>query len=257
MRPPALTERPAACAVPRVHHRPMQFRRCVSLAFVLGLLLAVRSEPESEGHGIIPLGLTEEQLHSQWISKLEYAGPEGDFVMNLIFRLEGRDRFSIQARDRLGRTWWDLSVDGSRALSLDRRNHTYCTFDRVVEVTALPLGPLEFTLLPQLILGRLPFEPLGVQDRGEGEWSLQDERRRTWYARMEDGELRSWRLEDSGRPVIWWSRVGELMVLSAPREKLQLRWRNNPLQELATEPLAMGVPDGYARDCSGDRLLEE
>ncbi len=199
----------------------------------------------------LPTGLGLDHLPVQWITKMDYSGPEGDFVMSLIFRVENPERFSIQAKDRLGRTWWDLTVSGQRALALLRREETFCTYQGAVEIAALPLGPLEFTVLPSLILGRLPFEPTGRFHRGEGQWSVQDDRERTWFARLDRvGVLESWTLLEDDLPAIWWTQQGGLSVLSAREHGLQLRWRNSRVSVLGGTVLPLEPPPDYREDCS-------
>ncbi len=210
-----------------------------------------RSQSEPDLWPPPSVGLTNEHLRKQWVTKLHYGGPEGDFGMDLVFRLQDGDTFSILAKDRVGRSWWELAVAEGEALSLERRRRTYCKYERAVEISALPLGPLEFSVVPQLILGRLPFTPSARFHRGEGRWSLQDERLRDWIARTDGATLSSWALLESGQPSIWWSSTGTRWALNAREQGMQLLWKNGTLRELSQPPRGLEVPEGYTEDCSG------
>lgn len=218
------------------------------------LSTAAAKEPSES---VLPTQLEPHQLRTQWITDLDYDGREGHFGMNLVFRVADLDRFSVLAKDKLGRSWWALAVDGADALALDLRHGTHCDYSGAVQIEAVPLGPLEFDLIPQFILGHLPFQPERADRRMDGEWSLQDARERTWFARLdEQGDLRSWRLvSDTGAPRLWWSRTERVQVFSAPEQELQLRWKNSKLRELRGELRGLEVPEGSKRDCESSSFF--
>lgn len=204
-----------------------------------------------------PSQLSNDQVQTQWITDLDYNGPEGHFGMNLVFRVADATHFSVLAKDKLGRSWWALAVQGGEALALDLRNDTYCRYSGSVQIDAIPLGPLEFDLIPQFILGHLPFEPKRSTSEEDGEWSFQDERDRTWFARLDpDGGLSSWRLVgEAAVPKLWWSRAGRTQVFSAPDQSLQLRWKNSSLRPLQKEPRGLSAPATAQRNCATSSFL--
>lgn len=219
--------------------------------------LALLAASPGLGEGTPPAELVTEQLKTQWITDLDYDGPEGHFGMNLVFRLADSGSFSVLAKDKLGRSWWALAVRDDAALALDLRHGTHCRYAGAVQIEAIPLGPLEFDLIPQFILGHLPFRPARSFRRPDGEWSLQDQRERTWFATLNDqGQLRSWRLiGDRGAPELWWSRTDRLNVFSAPEQELQLRWKNSKLRALQGEPRGLEVPADSSPDCGSASLF--
>ena len=219
-------------------------------------LVVIVASPMS-AEGVPPSQLDAAQLNSQWITDLDYDGPEGHFGMNLVFRVADPDSFSVLAKDKLGRSWWALAVHEGVALALDLRHGTHCSYADAVQIEAIPLGPLEFDLIPQFILGHLPFRPARTFRRPDGEWSLQDERERTWFASLdEEGGLRSWRLVgEGGAPRLWWSRTDRLHVFSAPEQALQLRWKNSRLRELQGAPRELEIPADSVPDCGSSSLF--
>ena len=223
----------------------------VALAAITSLVGSWHGAAAAETAPPPPVELTAEQVSSQWITDLDYDGPEGHFGMNLVFRVVDASRFSVLAKDKLGRSWWALAVRDGEALAMDLRNETHCRYSSAVRIEAIPLGPLDFDLIPQFILGHLPFQPARSFARGEGEWSLQDQTERTWFARVgEAGALQSWRLVgDGGAPRLWWSRTDRTQVFSAPEQELQLRWKNSRLRALEGEPRPLTVPSESVEDC--------
>ncbi|MGB5295696.1 MAG: hypothetical protein WBP34_12140, partial [Thermoanaerobaculia bacterium] len=62
--------------------------------------------------------------------------------------------------------------------------------------------------------------------------------------RLDAGRPTSWVLWEESRPALWWSRQGEVGVLSH-RQGIQIRWReivNEPLQSPLVD---LQVPSGY------------
>ena len=195
--------------------------------------------------------LAESDLMTQRAVRLSYDGPDGNYALFMVLRLERAERYSLEARDRLGRRWFRLVVDGERGLLLDDRERLFCEFDGAVEIATVPLGPLSFDLLPGMLLGYLPVRPVGVYEREPGSWSVQDSRSRTWTVRVDEGRLQTWTLWNDEQPRVWWRRDDRWSYLSAPRESLQLRWRTGTVEKLAQELLGLTPPEGFELgDCS-------
>lgn len=197
-------------------------------------------------------GLPGEELATQRIVKLHYQGPDGDATLNLVMRLERQDRFSLQGNDQLGRSWFRLAVEGSRALFLDLRGKTFCRFEESIEIAAVPLGPLPFDQLPALLLGRLPVEPVERVRRDADSWHFLDALGREWTAEAPEGRLERWTLWRQGEPEVWWQRGDPLSYLSARSEGLQLRWRTPAGQALTRAPAGLELPAGFVPgpDCA-------
>jgi hypothetical protein len=202
-------------------------------------------------------GLPEDALATQRVVKLRYEGPDGDATLNLILRLERQDRFSLQGNDQLGRSWFRLAVDETRALFLDLRAKTFCRFDEAIEIEAVPLGPLPFDQLPALLLGQLPIQPVEHARIGGESWRLVDSAGRAWTADAPAGRLERWTLWRAGEPEVWWHRGASLSYLSARSDGLQLRWRTPGGQPLTQTPASLEVPEGFvaSEDCGGSPEL--
>jgi hypothetical protein len=200
-------------------------------------------------------GLPPEAASTQRIVKLHYQGPDGDATLNLVLRLVDERRFSLQGNDQLGRSWFRLAVEDSRALFLDLRGKTFCRFEESIEIDAVPLGPLPFDQLPALLLGRLPVAPVERMRTSDDGWRVLDAAGREWTAEVPGGELARWILWRNGEPEVWWQRSDSLVYLSARAEGLQLRWRTPPGQPLARDPAGLEVPEGFAasRECAEAR----
>ena len=195
-------------------------------------------------------GIDPGDRQTQRLVTLNYRGPEGDGTLRLALRLADETRFSVQGTDRLGRRWFRLSVHGEEATLLDLREKTFCRFTGDVEILAIPLGPLSFSRLPALLLGRLPTAAREAAETEAGEWSFRDDFGRRWTARFGDGRLESWTLWRDGEPEVYWGHRGELSFLSSRSQELQLRWRSSRAQPLAQAPASLDVPEGFgAGEC--------
>ncbi len=188
--------------------------------------------------------------------RMSYDGPDGNYALFMVLRLERADRYSLEARDRLGRRWFRLVVDGSRGLLLDDREKLYCEFDGAVEIATVPLGPLSFDLLPGMLLGYLPARPKGAYEREPNVWSVQDAQDRTWTVRtlpdedagdpVERGSrVETWALWRSEKPRVWWRRDERWSYLSAPEESLQLKWRIGTVESLAQSLPGLQAPEDF------------
>lgn len=196
--------------------------------------------------------LRREELWTQRLFRMHYDGPEGDGSFKLTLRLASADLFQMTAVDRLSRRWFSLAVSGDDALLLDHRAKTYCRYAEEIELVAVPLGPLPFSTLPALLLGRLPLEAASPVEIDGAELSFFDRRGRRWTAALEQSRLRNWILWGEDGPEVWWQAGEDSALLSARSRRLQLRWRQ-VVSEPMTPPLAeMSVPSGYTRgECDG------
>jgi hypothetical protein len=198
--------------------------------------------------------LPAEELGTQRIVRFRYQGPGDDGTLYLTLRLERRDRYTLEANARLlGKSVFRLMVDDGRAIYLDLQRSEYCRFERAIEISAVPLGPLPFDVLPALLLGRLPTEPASpVRPGGEaGDLGFRDRDGREWTVQVRDGRLARWTLWRDGEPAVWWLDDGSTAYLSAREEGLQLRWRAGAPEPLHAPLQAPSVPDGFtaAEDC--------
>ncbi len=204
-----------------------------------------------KGQPALPIGIGSEDLSTQRTFTFRYEGPGSDGVLSLTLRLEAADRFLLTGRDRiLRRQVWSLAVDGNRGLVVDSRAGTFCWYGGEVELAALPLGPLPLATLPALLLGRVPIPPSGPSvKRDDGGIEFSDARGREWRVRTEEGRVSTWTLYADGEPEVWYSTRGEMRYLSARREELQLRWREN-LSETLDSVLPVPEPPGdFVSDC--------
>lgn len=198
--------------------------------------------------------LPTEEMRTQRLVRLHYEGPGDDGTLYLILRLESPSRYNIEANARLlGKSVFRLMVRDDRALFLDLQRSEYCRFDQAIEISAVPLGPLPFDVLPALLLGRIPARPdaEGVAITENGLWGFRDREGRRWTLVEEGGRLASWTLWKEGSPAVWWSRDGDVLYLSAREEELQLRWRSGAPEPLATGLTTPAIPEGFVAgtDC--------
>lgn len=198
--------------------------------------------------------LPTEELGTQRIVRLRYDGPGDDGTLYLTLRLERADRYMLEAHARLlGKSVFRLMVQDDQAVFVDLQRLEYCRFDRAIEISAVPLGPLPFDVLPALLLGRVPARPdaggAGLDERGD--WTFTDDQGRRWTASQVDGVLQRWTLWKAETPAVWWSREGDMSYLSAREEELQLRWRAGTPEPLARALEPPRIPEGFVAgtDC--------
>lgn len=221
----------------------MGLRALSSSAFFLLLLLnTVAGGAETPSI----FGVPEAERETQRTGRLRYEGGEGDVTLLLVFRLRDAESFSLEARDRLGRPAWTLAAAGESGVFVNHRDAWHCELGERFELDALPIGPLGLRQIPALLLGRLPIAVRGRWQRGEREWSFQDELHRTWMASVAaDGSLERWSLWQEGEPSVWWQTLGDVAYLSSRDADLQLRWKLGRAESLKKPPLGPGaVPTG-------------
>lgn len=191
--------------------------------------------------------LDQEDLWTQRLFRMHYDGPDGDGSFKLTLRLASPELFQMTAVDRLSRRWFSLSVADGEALLLDHREKTYCRYAGEIELAAVPLGPLPFSTLPALLLGRLPLpagSPVAIE---AGEVGFRDRRGRRWTAGLEEKRLTNWILWGDDGPEVWWQAREDSAMLSSRRESLQLRWRQVVAEPMPPPLAEMTVPEGYVR----------
>ena len=224
--------------------------RVVALCAALVSALAIPPRVEAQVESLWNLNDAEEM--SQRTVRMSYDGPEGNYALFMVLRLERADRYTLEARDRLGRRWFRLLVDGERGLLLDDRERLFCVFEGAVEIESVPLGPLSFDLLPGMLLGYLPARPEGAFEREPGVWSVQDDRDRMWTVRIQDERVETWTLWRGDAPRVWWRRDERWSYLSAPEQKLQLKWRIGTVEKLAESlPDLLAPEDFEIGSCDG------
>ncbi|HVS16879.1 MAG TPA: hypothetical protein VMV46_23445 [Thermoanaerobaculia bacterium] len=209
------------------------------------------------GEGALDAGLftlPAAELGTQRIVRLRYQGPGDDGTLYLVLRLERPDRYTLEGNARLlGKSVFRLMVDDGRAIFLDLQRSEYCRLERAIEISAIPLGPLPFDVLPALLLGRLPTAPASpVQRSGEaGDLAFRDGQGREWTVQVRDGRVERWTLWREGEPAVWWLDDGSAAYLSAREEGLQLRWRAGAAEPLRAPLEPPAVPTGFTAgsDC--------
>ncbi|HVT58769.1 MAG TPA: hypothetical protein VHR45_10240 [Thermoanaerobaculia bacterium] len=200
-------------------------------------------------------------LGSQRLYRVTYSGSEGEGSLRLTLRLAAPERYQVQAVDPLGRAVWALAVSDGVGLWLDHRRHVFCRFADRFDLPFLRLGPLPLPALPALLLGRLPVAPAAPQAEGpadshpdgrdaRGDTSYRDPEGRLWKARLRDGRLLAWSLEEHGAPALSWVESGGWMILSDRRKALQVRWKES-LRERLEELPPISVPPGHSESCGG------
>lgn len=191
------------------------------------------------------------ELGTQRLFRMHYDGPEGEGSFKLTLRLAAEDAFQISTVDRLTRRWWGLSVDGDQALLLDHRAKTYCRYGGEIEIAAVPLGPLPFSTLPALLLGRLPLAAATPAEASDDEIDFRDRFGRRWSAIIEGSRPVNWILWGDDGPEVWWQRRDDTALLSSRHEGLQLRWRQVVVEAMEAPLGEVTIPPNYSPgDCA-------
>ncbi len=169
--------------------------------------------------------IQESDLGTQRIFRARLRSPEGKGRFRLLLRLEGTERFRIDATHPLfNRRLWSLDVVGTEALLVDYLQKRHCTYSGEAEIPALPLGPFPFASLPALLLGYLPAEPAATPRPVGESVEFLDRQGRTWQADLEGGVLVRWSLHrPDSAPVDW--NLTDRATLSAADEEIELMWR--------------------------------
>lgn len=146
--------------------------------------------------------------------------------MRLILKLESRDRYLIETKDRFGRGLWRVDHDPERTVLIDDRRNTYCESEGGIRIPEIALESLPLEELPAILLGRLPGDLTALGTPG----SYRDPRGRRWTVGVS-----SWTVWQGGEPWLWWGRDEEGEGVLSHREGSQLRWRQVAGERLAGE----------------------
>lgn len=188
---------------------------------------------------------------TQRLYRARYDGPDGEGSFNLTLRLAAPERFQAAAVHSLGKKLWSLDVAAGRALWLDHRAEAYCLLAETLELGGGRLLPLPVGAFPALLLGRLPEAPAAPVRRAGSELTVPGADGRTWIARVDDGRVRRWLLEEAGRPTVWWRFEDGEALLSDRERGVQLAWREVVAEPLAAEPERLEPPPSYRlADCA-------
>lgn len=190
------------------------------------------------------LTLPDAAFAHQYLFRLSHSGPGPDASGKLALYLDRPGRYLLRAADPLGRTAWTLEAGEDGFLLVDDRHQLYCRGERVLELTALDLGPLPPDSLPAVLLGYLPVVPPAQARSSRGALSFRDGRDRRWSVRVENGLPSSWTLERDDEALVWWTREGEGGILSHRRGE-QFRWRRTVSEPLAAPPPRLVAPPAY------------
>ena len=192
--------------------------------------------------------LPDEALGTQRLYRVRYQGAEGGGGLRLVLRLAAADRFSLAASDSFGRAVWTLALAASETTVVDHRLSEYCATGADVRVPEAALAPLPVSMLPSVLLGRLPVSS-GRAAAGD-ELDLVDSAGRRWTARNDEDGLASWTLWDEGEPSLWWLAQGRSGGVLSHRGGSQFRWREGAVEPLAEGAELLEPPAGYSRvDC--------
>lgn len=210
---------------------------------------------------LAPWEIPQAAYGSQRLFRVSYSGPEGEGSFRVTLRLVSPARYQIQAVDPLGRSLWSLDVLNDSGLSLNHRNHTFCTFNGRFEISGATLGPFPLLSLPGLLLARVPAQPAAAsataQPRGRM-FDFYDEAKRHWYGNLgEDGQVLSWTLAEGSTPKVWWMRREDWAILSDRERGVQVRWREVLRENLDKEPPVLAPPSGYQETECGDPDLSD
>lgn len=201
--------------------------------------------PAADEPAVAAWTLPASELGTHRLFRVHYEGPEGEGSFRLTLELEAADRYRARAVDLLGRPLWSLSFYQSRGQWIDHRAEVHCRLVDRLDLAGLPLAPFPLTLLPPLLLGRLPEPPApGTTPRRDGdELTFVDRFDRRWTAGLAAGSaaVERWSLRaaaDGALPQLSWLRVpGGEAILSDRKNAVQLRWR-----EVVEQPLAEPLP---------------
>jgi hypothetical protein len=208
---------------------------------------------------IAPWALPPSEHGQQSLFRLQFGGERGEGTLRAALRLETPSRFELAATDALGRQVWTLSVAPDTAIWLDHRGRRACPLGAEIQIADLGLPPLPLAAVPALLLGRLPLVPsattavaAGAETAASGE--LRDGDRR-WSWRRSGEQLAAWTLYQNGSPALWWRRDGDGGVLSARRQRAQLRWQRVLAEPAELPVIAPATPAEYRTDdCHGISL---
>jgi hypothetical protein len=166
--------------------------------------------------------------------------------------------FHLAAADSFGRPLWTLAEAGSAVGVVDHRGHAFCRASAGVTLPEAGLAGLPPEVLPRLLRGLLPIEPVGPIESTAADGDaidFRDAAGRRWTATFEGGEPVTWTLWQEGRPLLWWQRQPGGGVLSH-REGSQFRWRQSVVEQHAGE-FVLQVPEDYHHaDCATWDLSE-
>lgn len=217
-----------------------------AVAVLLAVLANGCAHLPAPGSGVSGLpaatGLRDEDLSAQHLLRVRYRGSKGSGALRVILKLEARDRYRVETKDRFGRGVWTVEAIAGEILFVDERSRLYCRSRKGVRIPEIALESLPLGELPAVLLGRLPGD---LTRAGEGEYRDSDGRRWTVVGQAMAPE--SWTVWEDGEPWLWWRDEGESGGLLSHRTGSQLRWRR-----VANEPLAAGLPkpdlgDRYTR----------
>lgn len=202
---------------------------------------------------VAPWQVAPGDLGTQRLFRVHYEGPEGKVGLKMTLYLQSTEHFRLDAADSLGRRVWSLSVEpGDRAVWLNHRQKEYCRVYSHRRQTFLPIAHLPLQALPNLLLGRLPAEPVGKAEQGDGKVSYRDARGQTWNAQQQDeGGLLWWSLVQEGEAVAWWRRLEKESIFSDRRGGQQVRWRQQVSEALERPPAPLEVPEAYREGACG------
>jgi len=226
---------------------------CAGARPALGPVTAGSGAPAVSGPGA-PWTISGDAYPSQTLFRMEAETADGEANVRMVLRLERPDRYRLTVSDRLGRTLYTVDVGASGGWLADHRSRKACPIGGGGDALVLRGAPFEgfsTAALPAVLLGRVPAEPAGPVIEGEpGELVFRDRRGRRWSVRSAGEDVLAWTLWQGDRPVLWWRRDGERVLLSDRLRGAQLRW-----QTVAREPLPAGLsepalPDGFeAAEC--------
>lgn len=235
--------------------------RAIGAALACGLFVACAStsahppaarpvDTHAATGAVAPWDLPANAVPSQRLYQGSYEGPEGGGAFRATLRLAARDRFRLDAADRLGRPLWTVGVDGDAAWWVDHRAGVWCPDLSRLALPVFGRGPVPPTALPALLLGVLPARPAATTAATPSTGTIEviDDAGRKWQATLAGGRVDAWSVAEGDQPLWWWRRQEKGGILSQ-RNGRQLRWQEVVVEPLRGELPPRNVPAGYREAC--------
>lgn len=232
--------------------RKVRFFECLASALVCVQAIA----SVEVGGDVSAWSLKSDQLPSQSIFKMHYADTSGGVNFRLVMRVASPEHFMVSTTDTFGRRLWNFEFANGRVTMVDHRTLEYCASDSGNIPGFLALELLSLESLPLILFGRLPARPSLEFELSPLGQKFRDHSGRKWSVRGAGDDPDAWTLWGSERPEIWWTRNGEIGILSR-RNGTQIRWKMTSLEALSTRIRSIEIPETYAWRACDDADLSQ
>jgi hypothetical protein len=202
--------------------------------------------------GLAPWEIPRDALGTRRLLRLSYEGPDASASVKLVLELLSPETFAVRVFDRFGRKVWEARSDRGSTLVVAHEANAFCRLRGAVRWVGLePLGPLEPTAIPALLLGRVPGRPgpgVAAETDAAGRFAYRGTGPETWTGRQDAGGIASWTLLRGDEPRWWWSRSASGGLLSQRREGRQIRWELVTVEPLTDLP-GLEAPVAFRERC--------